>query len=199
MTFIPAVTLKSKDGLKNADIFSTLLSERIILLTGEITNELATLIVSQILYLQAINPNEQITLYINSPGGEVTAGLAIYDAIKASSCPVSTIGIGLCASMGAVLLSSGTKGLRYAYENCEIMIHQPLGGTNGQVSDLEIMTRRFLIMKDTLNKILAQNCSQTKEKVARDCDRNFFLSSKEALEYHLIDDIFITMSSNEKS
>lgn len=199
MAYIPAVTLKSKDGIKNSDILSMLLSERIIFLIGEINDEVASIIVSQILYLQAINSKEQITIYINSPGGEVNAGLAIYDAIKASSCPISTIGIGLCASMGAVLLSSGSKGLRYAYENCEIMIHQPLGGTNGQVSDLEIMTQRFIALKNKLNLILAQNTSQNIEKVAKDCDRNFFLTSKEALEYHLIDDIFKTMSSNEKS
>ena len=143
MNFIPAVTLKNKDGIKNSDIFSMLLSERIIFLTGEINDQLASLIISQILYLQAINQQERINIYINSPGGEVNAGLAIYDVIKTCPCPVSTIGIGLCASMGALLLSSGTKGLRFAYENCEIMIHQPLGGTNGQVSDLEIITKRF--------------------------------------------------------
>lgn len=199
MTFIPAVTLKSREGIKNSDIYSMLLSERIIFITGEINDELASVVVSQILYLQAVNSKEQITIYINSPGGEVNAGLAIYDVMKASSCPISTIGIGICASMGAVLLSSGTKGLRYAYENCEIMIHQPLGGTNGQVSDLEIMTHRFSSLKNTLNRIIAINSSQSIEKVARDCDRNFFLSSYEAKEYHLIDDIFITMSSNEKS
>lgn len=199
MTFIPAVTLRSREGIKNSDIYSMLLSERIIFITGEINDELASVVVSQILYLQAVNSKEQITIYINSPGGEVNAGLAIYDVMKASSCPISTIGIGICASMGAVLLSSGTKGLRYAYENCEIMIHQPLGGTNGQVSDLEIMTHRFSSLKNTLNRIIATNSSQNIEKVARDCDRNFFLSANEAKEYHLIDDIFITMSSNEKS
>lgn len=195
MNFIPAVTLKNKDGIKNSDIFSMLLSERIIFLTGEINDQLASLIISQILYLQAINQQERINIYINSPGGEVNAGLAIYDVIKTCPCPVSTIGIGLCASMGALLLSSGTKGLRFAYENCEIMIHQPLGGTNGQVSDLEIMTKRFSILKDNLNQILSINTSQPIEKVARDCDRNFFLSAKDAMEYHLIDDIFNTISS----
>lgn len=195
MNFIPAVTLKNKDGIKQSDIFSMLLSERIIFLTGEINEQLASLIVSQIIYLQAINPKEQITIYINSPGGEVNAGLAIYDVIKSSTCPISTIGIGLCASMGAILLSSGTKGLRYAYENCEIMIHQPLGGTNGQVSDLEIMTKRFLVLKDNLYQILSKNSSQKIEKIAKDCDRNFFLNSKEALEYHLIDAIVKTISS----
>ena len=195
MNFIPAVTLKNKDGIKNSDIFSMLLSERIIFLTGEINDQLASLIISQILYLQAINQQERINIYINSPGGEVNAGLAIYDVIKTCPCPVSTIGIGLCASMGALLLSSGTKGLRFAYENCEIMIHQPLGGTNGQVSDLEIMTKRFSILKDNLNQILSINTSQPIEKVARGCDRNFFLSAKDAMEYHLIDDIFNTISS----
>lgn len=195
MTFIPAVSYKSKDGIKHYDIYSMLLSERIIFLTGEINDELASLIVSQIIYLQAINSKQQITMYINSPGGEVNAGLAIFDVMKSCSCPISTIGIGICASMGALLLSSGTKGLRYAYENCEIMIHQPLGGTNGQVSDLEIMTNRFTTLKNTLNMILASNCEQTKEKVAKDCDRNFFLSAKQALDYHLIDDIFNTISS----
>ena len=195
MNFIPAVTLKNKDGIKQSDIYSMLLGERIIFLIGEINDQVASLITSQIIYLQAINPKEQITIYINSPGGEVNAGLAIYDVIKSSSCPISTIGIGLCASMGAVLLSSGTKGLRYAYENCEIMIHQPLGGTNGQVSDLEIMTKRFLTLKDNLYKILSINTYQKIEKIAKDCDRNFFLNSKEALEYHLIDEIVKTMSS----
>lgn len=195
MNFIPAVTLKNKDGIKNSDIFSMLLSERIIFLTGEINDQLASLIISQILYLQAINQQERINIYINSPGGEVNAGLAIYDVIKACPCPISTIGIGLCASMGALLLSSGTKGLRFAYENCEIMIHQPLGGTNGQVSDLEIMTKRFSTLKDNLNQILSKNTSQPIEKVARDCDRNFFLSANDAKEYHLIDDIFNTISS----
>ena len=195
MNFIPAVTLKNKDGIKNSDIFSMLLSERIVFLTGEINDQLASLIISQILYLQAINQQERINIYINSPGGEVNAGLEIYDVIKTCPCPVSTIGIGLCASMGALLLSSGTKGLRFAYENCEIMIHQPLGGTNGQVSDLEIMTKRFSILKDNLNQILSKNTSQPIEKVARDCDRNFFLSAKDAMEYHLIDDIFNTISS----
>lgn len=195
MNFIPAVTLKNKDGIKQSDIYSMLLGERIIFLIGEINDQVASLITSQIIYLQAINPKEQITIYINSPGGEVNAGLAIYDVIKSSSCPISTIGIGLCASMGAVLLSSGTKGLRYAYENCEIMIHQPLGGTNGQVSDLEIMTKRFLTLKYNLYKILSINTSQKIEKIAKDCDRNFFLNSKEALEYHLIDEIVKTMSS----
>jgi ATP-dependent Clp protease protease subunit len=199
MNFIPAVSLKNKDGLKNYDIYSMLLSERIIFLTGEINEELASLIVSEILYLQAVKPKDQITIYINSPGGEVNAGLAIYDAIKASTCPISTIGIGLCASMGAIILSSGTKGLRYAYENCEIMIHQPLGGTNGQVSDLEIMTKRFSQLKDVLNKILSSNTNQSKEKVAKDCDRNFFMNANDALKYHLIDEIVSTMSSKEKS
>lgn len=199
MQFIPAVSINGRDGLKNYDIYSLLLSERIIFLIGEINDEMASTIVAEILYLQAVDSKEQIRIYINSPGGDVNAGLAIYDAMKASNCPISTIGIGMCASMAAILLSSGQKGSRYAYENCEIMIHQPLGGTNGQVSDLEIMTKRFSTVKDTLNQILSINSNQPIKKVAKDCDRNFFLNAKEALEYHLIDGIFETISSNEKS
>lgn len=199
MQIIPAVNIPTKGGEKNFDIFSMLLNQRIIYIIGEITEDLASTIVSEILYLQAIDDEEKITIYISSPGGDVNSGLAIYDAIKASPCPVSTIGIGLCASMGAVLLSSGTEGLRKAYPNCEIMIHQPLGTTNGQVSDLEIMTKRFLYLKHKLIKILSENSHQSIEKVTKDCDRNFFLSSEEAKDYHLIDCIVSSISSNEKS
>ena len=150
MNFIPAVSIPSKDGNKNYDIFSLLLSERIIFITGEINDELASLVISEMLYLEAISKDAKINIYINSPGGAVSSGLAIYDVMKKIKCPISTIGIGICASMGAFLLSSGTKGLRYAYENCDIMIHQPLGGTNGQVSDLEITTRYFIKIKDKI-------------------------------------------------
>ena len=197
MNIIPAVSISSFEGNKNYDLYSLLLKERIIMLCGEINDDVASIISAELLYLNAIDSNEKITMYINSPGGSVSSGLAIYDIMKTISAPIETIGLGLCASMGAFLLSSGT--IRKAHENCEIMIHQPLGGTNGQVSDLEIMTQRFIALKNKLNLILAQNTSQNIEKVAKDCDRNFFLTSKEALEYHLIDDIFKTMSSNEKS
>ena len=197
MNFIPAVSIPSKDGNKNYDIFSLLLSERIIFITGEINDEIASLVISEMLYLEALSPDSQINIYINSPGGAVSSGLAIHDVMKKIKCPISTIGIGICASMGAFLLSSGTKGLRYAYENCDIMIHQPLGGTNGQVSDLEIMTRYFIKIKDKINKILSINTNQDIKKIASDTDRDYFLSSLEAKDYGLIDEIFETISSRE--
>ena len=197
MNFIPAVSIPSKDGNKNYDIFSLLLSERIIFITGEINDELASLVISEMLYLEAISKDTKINIYINSPGGAVSSGLAIYDVMKKIKCPISTIGIGICASMGAFLLSSGTKGLRYAYENCDIMIHQPLGGTNGQVSDLEITTRYFMKIKDKINRILSMNTGKSIKKIASDTDRDYFLSSKEAKDYGLIDEIFETISSKE--
>ncbi len=197
MNFIPAVSIPSKDGNKNYDIFSLLLSERIIFITGEINDELASLVISEMLYLEAISKDAKINIYINSPGGAVSSGLAIYDVMKKIKCPISTIGIGICASMGAFLLSSGTKGLRYAYENCDIMIHQPLGGTNGQVSDLEITTRYFMKIKDKINRILSMNTGKSIKKIASDTDRDYFLSSKEAKDYGLIDEIFETISSKE--
>lgn len=197
MNFIPSVSVPGKDENKIYDLYSLLLSERIIFITGEINDVLASNIVSQIIYLSAVSQKKKISIYINSPGGEVNSGLAIYDAMKSSPCPIETIGIGLCASMGALLLSSGDKGLRKAYPNCEIMIHQPLGGTNGQVSDIEIMTKRLASLKEQLTNILAKNTNQTIKKIAKDCDRNFFLNSLEALEYHLIDEIVETISSKE--
>ena len=187
MNIIPAVTLSSFEGTKSYDIFSLLLKERIIILNGEINDDIANIIIAELLYLNASSPKEKITIYINSPGGSVTSGLAIYDIIKSLNCVVETIGVGMCASMGAFLLSSGTKGHRKAYKNCEIMIHQPLGGSNGQVSDLEIMTNRFKYLKDKLNNILASNTSQPIKKIIKDTDRNYFLSAKDAMEYHLID------------
>ena len=197
MNFIPSVSVPGKDENKIYDLYSLLLSERIIFITGEINDVLASNVVSQIIYLSAVSQKKKISIYINSPGGEVNSGLAIYDAMKSSPCPIETIGIGLCASMGALLLSSGDKGLRKAYQNCEIMIHQPLGGTNGQVSDIEIMTKRLASLKEQLTNILAKNTNQTIKKIAKDCDRNFFLNSLEALEYHLIDEIVETISSKE--
>ena len=189
MNIIPAVTLSSFEGTKSYDIFSLLLKERIIILNGEINDDIANIIISELLYLNASSPKEKITIYINSPGGSVTSGLAIYDIIKSLNCVVESIGVGMCASMGAFLLSSGTKGHRKAYKNCEIMIHQPLGGSNGQVSDLEIMTNRFKYLKDKLNNILANNTSQPLKKIIKDTDRNYFLSAEEAKDYHLIDSI----------
>ena len=187
MNIIPAVTITNFEGSKSYDLFSLLLKERIILITGEITDETASLISSELIYLNAISKKEKITMYINSPGGSVSAGLAIYDIMKTISAPIETIGFGLFASMAAFLLSSGN--IRKAHENCEIMIHQPLGSTNGQVTDLEIMTNRFKYLKKRLNDILSKNTKQPLSKIIKDTDRNYFMSSLEAKNYHLIDEV----------
>ena len=189
MPIIPTIITNNYDGKESKDIFSLLLEQRIIMINDEITDQLAALIVAEILFLNAKDQTEPITIYINSPGGSIYAGLAIYDIIKKVECPISTIGIGLCASMGAFLLSSGDKGRRFALENTEIMIHQPLGGSQGQVSDIEIMTKRYLYLKNKLNQMLAAHTGQDIKKIAKDTDRNYFMSSLEAKEYGLIDDV----------
>ena len=189
MPIIPTIITNNYDGKESKDIFSLLLEQRIIMINDEITDQLAALIVAEILFLNAKDQTEPITIYINSPGGSIYAGLAIYDIIKKVECPISTIGIGLCASMGAFLLSSGDKGKRFALENTEIMIHQPLGGSQGQVSDIEIMTKRYLYLKNKLNQMLAVHTGQDIKKIATDTDRDYFMSSLEAKEYGLIDDV----------
>ncbi len=189
MPIIPTIITNNYDGKESKDIFSLLLEQRIIMINDEITDQLAALIVAEILFLNAKDQTEPITIYINSPGGSIYAGLAIYDIIKKVECPISTIGIGLCASMGAFLLSSGDKGKRFALENTEIMIHQPLGGSQGQVSDIEIMTKRYLYLKNKLNQMLAAHTGQSIKKIAKDTDRDYFMSSLEAKEYGLIDDV----------
>ncbi len=189
MPIIPTIITNNYDGKESKDIFSLLLEQRIIMINDEITDQLAALIVAEILFLNAKDQTEPITIYINSPGGSIYAGLAIYDIIKKVECPISTIGIGLCASMGAFLLSSGDKGKRFALENTEIMIHQPLGGSQGQVSDIEIMTKRYLYLKNKLNQMLAVHTGQDIKKIAKDTDRDYFMSSFEAKEYGLIDDV----------
>ena len=189
MPIIPTIITNNYDGKESKDIFSLLLEQRIIMINDEITDQLAALIVAEILFLNAKDQTEPITIYINSPGGSIYAGLAIYDIMKKVECPISTIGIGLCASMGAFLLSSGDKGRRFALENTEIMIHQPLGGSQGQVSDIEIMTKRYLYLKHKLNQMLAAHTGQSIKKIAKDTDRDYFMSSLEAKEYGLIDDV----------
>ncbi len=189
MPIIPTIITNNYDGKESKDIFSLLLEQRIIMINDEITDQLAALVVAEILFLNAKDQTEPITIYINSPGGSIYAGLAIYDIIKKVECPISTIGIGLCASMGAFLLSSGDKGRRFALENTEIMIHQPLGGSQGQVSDIEIMTKRYLYLKNKLNQMLAAHTGQDIKKIAKDTDRDYFMSSLEAKEYGLIDDV----------
>lgn len=189
MQVIPAINVRSYDGVSSYDIYSLLLKERIIMLTGEVTDQLSEIVVAELLYLDAEDPETPITMYINSPGGSVTAGMAIYDICQHLSCPVRTIAVGLAASMGAFLLATGTKGYRMAYPNAEIMIHQPLGQTSGQVSDLQIMTQRFISIKSKLNTILAEKTGKNIADIERDTDRDNFLSAEQALAYGLIDEI----------
>ncbi len=187
MRYIPAVNVKSYDGNSFYDLYSLLLKERIIMLTGEIDDTLSEIVCSELIFLNAKDQELPISIYIDSPGGSVTAGMAIYDVMKAIEAPIKTIGLGLCASMAAFLLSSGDKGYRYAYPNAEIMIHQPIGQTQGQVSDLEIMTKRFISLKNKLNSILASNTNKSLEEIEKDTDRDNFLTADEAIEYGLID------------
>ena len=187
MRYIPAVNVKSYDGNSSYDLYSLLLKERIIMLTGEIDDTLSEIVCSELIFLNAKDQELPISIYIDSPGGSVTAGMAIYDVMKAIEAPIKTIGLGLCASMAAFLLSSGDKGYRYAYPNAEIMIHQPIGQTQGQVRDLEIMTKRFISLKNKLNSILASNTNKSLEEIEKDTDRDNFLTADEAIEYGLID------------
>ena len=189
MHFIPTVILKKQSKEYDYDIFSRLLEDRIIMLCGEINDEVASSIVSQLLYLESLDSSADIYMYINSPGGSVSAGLAIYDTMNFVKCDVSTISIGLSASMGAFLLAAGQKGKRCALQNSEIMIHQPLGGTNGQASDIEITTKHILRQKEKLNKLLSEMTSQPLRKIKKDTDRDYFMNAYDALEYGLIDEV----------
>ena len=192
MTLIPMVVDRTDSGERSFDIYSRLLEDRVVFLSGQITNELANLIVAQLIYLESKDPTKDISLYINSPGGEVTAGLAIYDTMKYIRCDVSTICIGMAASMGAFLLSSGTKGKRYALPNSEIMIHQVLGGSQGQASDVEIQTKQLLKIKRKLNKLLAENVGKKIEEIEHDTDRDNYLTAEEAKDYGIVDQVFYT-------
>ena len=195
MAIIPTVIEVNNDSERHYDIFSLLLKERIIMLSGEINDDVATLIVSQLLYLSSIDGKKDINLYINSPGGSVTAGLAIYDTMQLIDNDVKTICVGLAASMGAFLLAGGTKGKRYALPNSEIMIHQPLGGVKGQVTDIEIITKRLLQTKKSLNKILANNTNKDEETIEKDTERDNFMTALEALNYGIIDKIITKKES----
>lgn len=192
MTLIPMVVDRMDNGERSYDIYSRLLEDRVVFLSGPINSELANLVVAQLIYLESKDPTKDISLYINSPGGEVTAGLAIYDTMKYIRCDVSTICIGMAASMGAFLLSSGTKGKRYALPNSEIMIHQVLGGSQGQASDVEIQTRQLLKTKQKLNALLAENVGKSVEEVERDTDRDNYLTAEEAMNYGIVDKVFTT-------
>lgn len=190
-TVIPYVVENTAKGERSYDIYSRLLEDRIIFLTGEINDQVADAIVAQLIYLEGKDPDKDISLYINSPGGSVSAGLAIYDTMNYIRSDVSTICIGLAASMAAFLLSSGAKGKRYALANSEVMIHQPLGGAQGQASDIKIMADHILKTKRKLNEILAKNSGKPYEIVERDTDRDNYLSAEEAKEYGLVDQIFV--------
>jgi len=186
---VPMVVEQTSRGERSYDIFSRLLNDRIIFLCDEVNDTTASLVVAQMLFLEAQDPDKDISFYINSPGGSVTAGMAIYDTMKFIKCDVSTICIGMAASMGAFLLSSGTKGKRFALPHSEIMIHQPLGGAQGQASDIKIRAELILRTRDMLNGILAENTGKDPEVIERDTDRDNFMTAEQALEYGLIDRI----------
>ena len=189
MSLVPYVVEQTSRGERSYDIFSRLLNDRIIFLSEEVNNTTASLIVAQMLYLEAQDPDKDIQFYINSPGGSVTSGLAIYDTMRYIKCDVSTICIGMAASMGAFLLSSGTKGKRIALPNAEIMIHQPSGGAQGQVTDIQIHANRIAEIKKKLNEIMAENTGRSIEEVTRDTERDHFLTAEQAKEYGLIDKV----------
>ena len=183
---------------RSYDIYSRLLEDRIVFLTGEVNDQSANIVIAQLIYLEGKNPDKDIFLYINSPGGSVSAGMAIYDTMQYIKCDVSTICIGLAASMGAFLLSSGTKGKRFALPNSEIMIHQPLGGAQGQASDIEIQARQIQKIKAKLNKILSDNTGKPLKTIEKDTDRDNYMTAEEAKEYGLIDNIFYTRKADKK-
>ena len=192
MSLVPYVVEQTNRGERSYDIFSRLLNDRIIFLGEEVNDTSASLVVAQLLYLESQDPDKEIQLYINSPGGSVTAGMAIYDTMQYIKCDVSTICIGLAASMGAFLLSSGTKGKRLALPNAEIMIHQPSAGTQGQVTDMAIHLKRLETIKKKINEIMAKNTGKSIETVTADCERDNFMSAEEAREYGLIDKVIYT-------
>ena len=186
---VPMVIEQSSRGERSFDIFSRLLNDRIIFLSDEVNDTTASLVIAQMLYLESVDPDKDISFYINSPGGSVTAGMAIYDTMQFVKCDVSTICLGMAASMGAFLLAAGAKGKRIALPHSEIMIHQPLGGSKGQVSDVLIHTNLLLRTRATLNELLAQNTGKSVEEIARDTERDNFMTAQQALEYGLIDKI----------
>ncbi len=198
MSYIPYVVEKTARGERSYDIYSRLLKDRIIMLSGEVNDQVASTIVAQLLFLEAEDPEKDIYFYINSPGGVITSGMAMYDTMNYIQPDVVTICIGQAASMGSFLLSSGAKGKRYALPNARIMIHQPLGGAQGQATDIEIQAKEILRMKADLNAILAQNTGQTIKKLEKDTDRDNFMSAKESMDYGIIDKV-LTKKDIKKS
>ena len=191
MALVPYVVEQTSKGERTYDIYSRLLKERIVFLGDEVTDQTASLVIAQLLFLESEDPSKDISLYINSPGGSVSAGLGIYDTMRYIKCDVSTICVGMAASMGAFLLSGGTKGKRYALPNSEIMIHQPLGGAKGQATEIQIAAEHILKTKAKLNKMLSEATGQPLEIIEKDTDRDNWLSAEEALEYGLIDHIMV--------
>ncbi len=193
MPIVPTIVEKTQRGERVYDIFSRLLEERIVFLAGPVTDMNANVVIAQMLYLVSKDPKKDIKLYINSPGGSVTAGLAIYDTMQYIKCPVSTICIGLCASMGAVILAAGTKGKRFALPNAEIMLHQVSSGFEGQASDIEITARHIIKTKGKINEILSSHTGKAIEIVEKDADRDFYMTALEAKDYGLIDEVIGSM------
>ncbi len=189
MSLVPYVVEQTSRGERSYDIFSRLLNDRIIMLSEEVNDTTASLIVAQLLYLESQDPDKDIQFYINSPGGSVTAGMAIYDTMQYVKCDVATICIGMAASMGAFLLSSGAKGKRMALPNAEIMIHQPLGGFRGQTTDIQIHAERMALIKKNLTQIMADNCGKPYDTLANDCERDYFMTAQQACEYGLVDKV----------
>ncbi|MDD5053240.1 MAG: ATP-dependent Clp endopeptidase proteolytic subunit ClpP [Sulfuricurvum sp.] len=198
MSYIPYVIEKTGRGERSYDIYSRLLKDRIIMLSGEVNDPVASSIVAQLLFLEAEDPQKDIYFYINSPGGVITSGMAIYDTMNYIRPDVCTICIGQAASMGAFLLSSGAKGKRYALPHARIMIHQPLGGAQGQATDIEIQAKEILRMKAELNEILAKNSGQSVKKLEKDTDRDNFMSAEEAVQYGIIDEVLVQKEKEEK-
>lgn len=192
---VPMVVEQTNRGERSYDIYSRLLKDRIIFLGSAIDDNVANVVIAQLLFLEADNPDKDINLYINSPGGSITAGMAIYDTMQLIKPHVSTICVGMAASMGAFLLAAGEKGKRFALPNAEIMIHQPAGGTQGQATDIEIHARRILQMKENLNKILAERTGQDLKRIQKDTERDYFMSALESKEYGIIDEVFAKRSS----
>jgi ATP-dependent Clp protease protease subunit len=197
MNLIPIVVEQTNRGERSYDIYSRLLKDRIIFLGSPINDAVANLVVAQLLFLDAEDPDKDIHLYINSPGGSITAGMAIYDTMQYVKADIQTICIGMAASMGAFLLAAGTKGKRYALPNSEVMIHQPLGGAEGQATDIEIRAKRILRMRDRINEILAERTGQPLEKIEQDTDRDYFMTAEEAKEYGLIDHVITSLPSSK--
>ena len=198
MSLVPYVIEQTSRGERSYDIYSRLLKERIIFLGEEVNETTASLVVAQMLFLEAEDPDKDIHLYINSPGGSVTAGMAIYDTMQFVKCDVSTICIGMAASMGAFLLAGGAKGKRFALPNAEIMIHQPLGGAQGQATEIEIAAKHILHTKEKLNRMLAENTGRPYEEVCEDTDRDNWMSAEEAKEYGLIDSVIVSREENKQ-